>query len=47
VLAGSSIGERGTQLIMRTFHTGGAATAAKHDMLGDIIVNDPLVNLEK
>jgi DNA-directed RNA polymerase subunit beta' len=47
VLAGSSIGERGTQLIMRTFHTGGAATAAKHDMLSDIIVNDPLVNLEK
>jgi DNA-directed RNA polymerase subunit beta' len=47
VLAGSSIGERGTQLIMRTFHTGGAATAARHDLFQDIIDNDPLVNLEK
>jgi DNA-directed RNA polymerase subunit beta' len=47
VLAGSSIGERGTQLIMRTFHTGGAATMAKHDIFQDIIQNDPLVNLEK
>ena len=47
ILAGSSIGERGTQLIMRTFHTGGAATMAKHDMFQDIINNDPLVNLEK
>jgi len=47
VLAGTSIGERGTQLIMRTFHTGGAATMAKHDMFEDVIQNDPLVNLEK
>ncbi len=47
VFAGTSIGERGTQLIMRTFHTGGAATLAKHDMFADIIQNDPLVNLEK
>lgn len=47
VLAGSSIGERGTQLIMRTFHTGGAATATKHDVFGDLIQNDPLVNLER
>ena len=47
ILAGSSVGERGTQLIMRTFHTGGAATMAKHDMFKDIIQNDPLVNLEK
>ena len=47
VLAGSSIGERGTQLIMRTFHTGGAATMAKHDIFQDIVDNDPLVNLEK
>lgn len=47
VLAGTNIGERGTQLIMRTFHTGGAATMAKHNMFEDIIQNDPLVNLEK
>jgi DNA-directed RNA polymerase subunit beta' len=47
VIAGSAVGERGTQLIMRTFHTGGAATLAKHDIFADIIQNDPLVNLEK
>ena len=47
VLAGASIGERGTQLIMRTFHTGGAATLSKHDILQEIIDNDPLANLEK
>jgi len=47
VLAGSAIGERGTQLIMRTFHTGGAATLAKHDIMQEILDNDPLANLEK
>jgi len=47
VLAGASIGERGTQLIMQTFHTGGAATLAKHDIMQEIIDNDPLANLEK
>ena len=47
VLAGSSIGERGTQLIMQTFHTGGAATLAQHDVLQEILNNDPLANLEK
>ena len=47
VLAGSSIGERGTQLIMRTFHTGGAATMAKRDMFEDVIQNDPIADLEK
>jgi len=47
VLAGSAIGERGTQLIMRTFHTGGAATASHHDILQEIIDNDPIANLEK
>ena len=47
MLAGSAIGERGTQLIMRTFHTGGAATAANHDVLQEIIDNDPIANLEK
>jgi len=49
ILAGASIGERGTQLIMRTFHTGGAASIAIHDIIQDIIDNDPLVttNLKK
>jgi len=43
ILAGAAIGERGTQLIMRTFHTGGAATIAIHDILQDIVDNDPLL----
>ena len=43
ILAGSLIGERGTQLIMRTFHTGGAATLAQHNILEDIKDNDPLI----
>jgi len=47
MIAGSAIGERGTQLIMRTFHTGGAAIEAKHDVLQEIIDNDPIANLEK
>lgn len=45
ILAGSLIGERGTQLIMRTFHTGGAATIAQHDILQDIKDNDPLIDV--
>lgn len=47
ILAGTAIGERGTQLIMRTFHTGGAATIALHDILQEIIDNDPLINTNK
>lgn len=47
ILASQIIGERGTQLIMRTFHTGGAVTLVKRDMLGDIISNDPLSGLVK
>jgi hypothetical protein len=43
ILAGASIGERGTQLIMQTFHTGGAAAVAQHDMIKDIRDNDPLL----
>jgi hypothetical protein len=44
-MAGSKIGERGTQLIMRTFHTGGAATIAVSNILEDILSNDPLLDL--
>jgi len=47
IIAGTSIGERGTQLIMRTFHTGGAVTLAAHDVLQNIIDNDPLIELAK
>jgi DNA-directed RNA polymerase subunit beta' len=46
ILAAQVIGERGTQLIMRSFHTGGAITLIKRDMLNDIINNDPLSGLE-
>jgi DNA-directed RNA polymerase beta' subunit len=45
ILAGASIGERGTQLIMQTFHTGGAAKVAERDITGDILNNDPLINV--
>ena len=47
ILAAQIIGERGTQLIMKTFHTGGAVSLIKRDILGDIINNDPLSGLEK
>jgi DNA-directed RNA polymerase beta' subunit len=47
VLAGASIGERGTQLIMRTFHTGGAASIVIRDVLSDIIDNDPMIEINK
>ena len=47
MLAGSAIGERGTQLIMRTFHTGGAATIQQRDLIQDIIDNDPLIQMDK
>lgn len=46
ILAGSLIGERGTQLIMRTFHTGGAATLVEHNVLQDILDNDPLIEID-
>lgn len=47
ILAAQIIGERGTQLIMKTFHTGGAVSLIKRDMISDIINNDPLSGLEK
>lgn len=47
IIAATGIGERGTQLIMRTFHTGGAATIVEHDILEDLINNDPLLNIRK
>jgi len=47
IIAAQSIGERGTQMIMRTFHTGGAVELIKHDMTQDIIDGDPLSNLDK
>jgi len=47
VLAAQAIGERGTQMIMRTFHTGGAVDIVRRDMLQDIIDGDPLSGLDK
>jgi len=47
ILAAQIIGERGTQLIMKTFHTGGAVSLIKRDILNDIINNDPMSGLEK
>ena len=45
ILAAQIIGERGTQLIMRTFHTGGAVSVKKREILSDIINNDPISGL--
>jgi DNA-directed RNA polymerase beta' subunit len=41
------IGERGTQQIMRTFHTGGQVELIKRDILQDIINNNTLIKLDK
>lgn len=43
VYAGHSIGEQGTQNIMTSFHTGGAAKLFKRNILQDIIDNDPFL----
>lgn len=40
ILAAQTIGERGTQLIMRTFHTGGAVKLTKRDIISDIFQNE-------
>ena len=45
VLAGQTIGEIGTQLLMRTFHTGGAVTLKKRDILKDIEENDKFATI--
>lgn len=47
VIAAQIIGERGTQLIMRTFHTGGAVSIVQRDILSDLIDNDPLLQVNK
>lgn len=47
ILAATSIGERGTQIIMQSFHRGGVATVVVRDVLKDIIQNDPLIKVEK
>ncbi len=46
ILAAQVIGERCTQLIMKSFHTGGAATLAKRNVIEDIVNNDPFSNIQ-
>jgi DNA-directed RNA polymerase beta' subunit len=41
VLASQTIGEAGTQTIMRTFHTGGAVKIIQKNIIDDILENDP------
>jgi DNA-directed RNA polymerase subunit beta' len=46
LLAAQTIGERGTQVGMKAFHTGGVAQIKQRDMLKDIIDNSPESGLE-
>jgi hypothetical protein len=46
MLAAQCVGERGTQLIMRSFHTGGAKLV-KRDLLKDISDNEPMIDYNK
>ena len=41
LVAAQIIGERGTQLIMRAFHTGGAVKIVTRDILKELFDNDP------
>ena len=50
VLAAQVVGERSTQLIMRSIHTGGTVSLKVKGILNDILENDPYIkknNLEK
>jgi len=47
IIAAQVIGERGTQLIMRTFHTGGAVKLETADIIQDILDNDPFIEYPK
>lgn len=38
------IGERGTSLVLTSFHKGGTVSISKQDILSDIVNNDPLIN---
>lgn len=45
LVAAQTIGERGTQLIMRTFHTGGQVKVAERDILKDIEENEASITV--
>lgn len=47
IVAAQTLGERSTQMVMQTFHTGGTAKITKRDILNDIIENDPKAGLKK
>lgn len=47
IIAGTNLGEGATQGIMRTFHTGGAVEGIQKNVLKDILINDPLAELEE
>jgi len=47
VLAGSIIGERGTQLIMRTFHTGGTVAITTKNLIKDFFRNQSKLNIDE
>lgn len=47
VLAAQVIGAQGTQMILRTFHLGGAITVKEKDILQDIVNNDPMAEVER
>ncbi len=44
IIAAQTIGEAGTQTIMRTFHTGGAVEIVQKNLIEDLVQNDPLVS---
>jgi len=44
IIAGQSLGERGTQEIMKTFHTGGSTDVKVPDLLQQATDNNPLID---
>jgi len=47
ILAAQQVGERGTQLIMRSFHKGGAVSLSVRNIIDDVLEGDPLITLTK
>ncbi len=46
MVAAQVLSEKATQMILRVFHTGGAAVITKRNILKDIIENDPTTDLK-
>jgi len=47
ILAAQVIGERGTQLILTTFHKGGAVKLEIRNVLQDLAENDPIIDVSR